>query len=143
MILSIPLIVILKIVLENIEATRPLAILLSERAPTLEEAWREAIKDGRITAYEERMLRELQDVLGYSDPQVKLISARIAAEYALRRGRLSLDQIKLIRVGISMMEQPRAWGAQFEDIVTEGKLSVMERLFIGKLIFALDDDEEE
>ena len=143
MILSIPLIVILKIVLENIEATRPLAILLSERAPTLEEAWREAIKDGRITAYEERMLRELQDVLGYSDKQVKLISARIAAEYALRRGRLSLDQINLIRVGISMMEQPRAWGGQFEDIVTEGKLSVMERLFIGKLIFALDDDEEE
>ena len=143
MILSIPLIVILKIVLENIEATRPLAILLSERAPTLEEAWREAIKDGRITAYEERMLRELQDVLGYSDKQVKLVSARIAAEYALRRGRLSLDQIKLIRVGISMMEQPRAWGGQFEDIVTEGKLSVMERLFIGKLIFALDDDEEE
>ncbi len=143
MILSIPLIVILKIVLENIEATRPLAILLSERAPTLEEAWREAIKDGRITAYEERMLRELQDVLGYSDQQVKLISARIAAEYALRRGRLSIDQIKLIRIGISMMEQPRAWGGQFEDIVTEGKLSVMERLFIGKLIFALDDDEEE
>lgn len=143
MILSIPLIVILKIVLENIEATRPLAILLSERAPTLEEAWREAIKDGRITAYEERMLRELQDVLGYSDQQVKLISARIAAEYALRRGRLSIDQIQLIRVGISMMEQPRAWGGQFEDIVTEGKLSVMERLFIGKLIFALDDDDEE
>ena len=143
MILSIPLIVILKIVLENIEATRPLATLLSERAPTLEEAWREAIKDGRITAYEERMLRELQDVLGYSDQQVKLISARIAAEYALRRGRLSIDQIQLIRVGISMMEQPRAWGGQFEDIVTEGKLSVMERLFIGKLIFALDDDDEE
>ena len=143
MILSIPLIVILKIVLENIEATRPLAILLSERAPTLEEAWREAIKDGRITAYEERMLRELQDVLGYSDQQVKLISASIAAEYALRRGRLSIDQIQLIRVGISMMEQPRAWGGQFEDIVTEGKLSVMERLFIGKLIFALDDDDEE
>jgi hypothetical protein len=49
----------------------------------------------------------------------------------------------MIRVGISMMEQPRAWGGQFEDIVTEGKLSVMERLFIGKLIFALDDDDEE
>ena len=80
MILSIPLVVILKIVLENIDATRPLAILLSERAPTLEEAWREAIKDGRITAYEERMLNELQTALGYNDEQVKLISARIAAE---------------------------------------------------------------
>lgn len=143
MILSIPLVVILKIVLENIDATRPLAILLSERAPTLEEAWREAIKDGRVTAYEERMLNDLQAALGYSDLQVKLISARIAAEYALRRGRLSLDQIELIRVGIVNMSNPRKWSEQFENIVTEGKLSVVERLLIGKLVFALDHDEEE
>ena len=143
MILSIPLVVILKIVLENIDATRPLAILLSERAPTLEEAWREAIKDGRITAYEERMLNDLQSVLGYTDEEVKLISARIAAEYALRRGRLSLDQITLIRVGIDSMTSKEKWSEQFEDIVTEGKLSVMERLFLGKLVFALDASEEE
>ena len=87
----------------------PLAILLSGRAPTLEEAWREAIKDGRITAYEERMLNELQTALGYNDEQVKLISARIAAEYALRRGRLSVDQITLIRVGIANMRNPKNW----------------------------------
>jgi len=143
MILSIPLVVILKIVLENIDATRPLAILLSERAPTLDEAWREAIKDGRITAYEERMLDELQVVLGYSDVEVKLLSARIAAEYALRRGRLTVDQISLIRIGIEAMRVPQKWRTQFEDIVTEGKLSVMERLFLGKLVFALDLSEEE
>jgi len=143
MILSIPLVVILKIVLENIDATRPLAILLSERAPTLEEAWREAIKDGRITAYEQRMLGELQTVLGYTDDQVKLISARIAAEYALRRGRLSIDQIGLIRVGIDHMPLPQKWSDQLEEIVTEGKLSVKERLFLGRLVFALSDDEEE
>jgi hypothetical protein len=143
MILSIPLVVILKIVLENIDATRPLAILLSERAPTLEEAWREAIKDGRITAYEQRMLGELQTVLGYTDGQVKLISARIAAEYALRRGRLSIDQIGLIRVGIDHMPLPQKWSDQLEEIVTEGKLSVKERLFLGRLVFALSNDEEE
>jgi len=143
MILSIPLVVILKIVLENIDATRPLAILLSERAPTLEEAWREAIKDGRITAYEERMLSDLQVVLGYSDEEVKLLSARIAAEYALRRGRLTTDQISLIRVGIDAMGKHEKWRQQFEDIVTEGKLSVKERLFLGKLVFALDFAEEE
>jgi len=144
MILSIPLVVILKIVLENIDATRPLAILLSERAPTIEEAWREAIKDGRITAYEERMLDELQVVLGYSDAQVKQISARIAAEYALRRGRLSEDQISLIRLGIEHMEKPKDWKEEFENIVTEGKLSVMERLLLGKLViaFAFDSEEE-
>ena len=32
---------------------------------------------------------------------------------------------------------------QFEEIVTEGKLSVMERLFLGRLVFALGDDKEE
>ena len=142
MILSIPLVVILKIVLENIDATRPLAILLSERAPTLEEAWREAIKDGRITAYEERMLRDLQTTLGYSDEEVRLLSARIGAEYALRRGRLSTDQIELIRIGIANMPEPKNWSDQFENIVTEGKLSVKERLLIGKLVFALDFEEE-
>ena len=74
---------------------------------------------------------------------MKLISARIAAEYALRRGRLSVDQIELIRVGIANMSNPRKWSEQFEEIVTEGKLSVVERLLIGKLVFALDHDEEE
>ena len=74
---------------------------------------------------------------------MKLISARIASEYALRRGRLSIDQIKLIRVGIDHMPLPTKWRNQFEDIVTEGKLSVMERLFLGRLVFALSDDAEE
>ena len=119
---------------------RPLAILLSERAPTLEEAWREAIKDGRITAYEERMLNELQTVLGYTDGQVKLISARIAAEYALRRGRLSVDQIELIRVGIDHMPLPQKWSDQLEEIVRREALR--ERAVVPRTsVFALDDDK--
>ena len=64
MILSIPLVVILKIVLENIEPTRPIAILLAERAPSIDEAWKEAMKDGRISSHESRSLEELQRILG-------------------------------------------------------------------------------
>ena len=41
------------------------------------------------------------------------------------------------------MHEPQEWHEQFEEIVTEGKLSVMERLFLGRLVFALGDDEEE
>ena len=78
-----------------------------------------------------------------TDGQVKLISARIAAEYALRRGRLSVDQIELIRVGIDHMPLPQKWSDQLEEIVTEGRLSVKERLFLGRLVFALDDDGSE
>ena len=71
-----------------------------------------------------------------------MLSARIGAEYALRRGRLSTDQIELIRIGIANMPEPKNWSDQFENIVTEGKLSVKERLLIGKLVFALDFEEE-
>ena len=40
MILAVPFAVLVKIVLENVDATRPVAILLSERAPSLDEAWK-------------------------------------------------------------------------------------------------------
>ena len=41
------------------------------------------------------------------------------------------------------MHNPKEWDKQFEAIVTEGKLSVKERLLLGRLVFALGDDEEE
>ena len=142
MILSIPIIVIVKIVLENIEATRPLAILLSERAPTLEEAWRDAIKDGRISAYEEKMLHELQQTLGYSDDQVTIMSAKVAVEYAMRRGRVTSDQVDLILKGIHHMSNHDEWEDSFSDMVKEGKLDVSKRVFLGKLFLALGEEEE-
>ena len=41
------------------------------------------------------------------------------------------------------MDRAEKYHQQFEDLVTEGKLSVGERLFLGRLVFALDNDEEE
>ena len=49
-----------------------------------------------------------------------------------RRGRLELDQIKLIRIGIDHAA-PQKWSDQVEDLVTEGRLSVKERLFLDAL----------
>jgi hypothetical protein len=142
MILSIPLVVILKIVLENIEETRPLAILLSERAPTIEEAWRDAIKDGRITEYEQKMLLELKDKLGVSDDYVRLMSARIAAQYALRRGRITEDQIKLI-VSSQPMYKHKEWFDSFIRGLEPGKLSSRTKEHLSKFIDQALDDEEE
>ena len=142
MILSIPLVVILKIVLENIEETRPLAILLSERAPTIEEAWRDAIKDGRITEYEQKMLLELKDKLGVSDDYVRLMSARIAAQYALRRGRITEDQIKLI-VSSQTMYKHKEWFDSFIGSLEPGKLSSRTKEHLSKFIDQALDDEEE
>jgi hypothetical protein len=41
------------------------------------------------------------------------------------------------------MPLPEHWSDQLDELVTEGKLSVKERLFLGRLVFALSDDEEE
>ena len=84
MILAVPLFAIVKIVLENIEETRPIAILLSERAPTLEEAWQDALKDGYLSSGEFHKLSELQKSLGVSDEEVVRISCRSAAQTILK-----------------------------------------------------------
>ena len=41
------------------------------------------------------------------------------------------------------MERGPSFREQFEELVTEGKLSVGERMFLGRLVFALGHDEEE
>ena len=51
-----PFAVLVKIVLENVDATKPVAILLSERAPSLDEAWEDAVRDGIISSFEGRSL---------------------------------------------------------------------------------------
>ena len=141
MILSIPLVVIIKIVLENIEDTRPIAILLSERAPTLEEAWRDAIKDGRITDYEEKMLSELKIKLGVSDDYVLFMSARIAAEFALKRGRISEDQISLI-LSCDEIYSGRSWFEDLKSILEEGKINAEVRKYLHDFVDIVNDEEE-
>ena len=88
MVLAVPFAVIVKIVLENIEATQPFAILMSERAPSIDEAWDDAMRDGKISNFESQSLNQLQVLLGYSDFKVKLIAGRIAAQRALKRNKM-------------------------------------------------------
>ena len=96
MVLAVPLFVIVKIVLENIEETRPLAIMLSERAPTLEEAWQDALKDGNLSTGEFHKLSELQKTLGVSDQEVVRIAGRSAAVTILKRGRAKADEVDFV-----------------------------------------------
>ena len=139
MILAVPLFAIVKIVLENIEETRPIAILLSERAPTLEEAWQDALKDGNLSSGEFHKLSELQKRLGVSDEEVARISSRSAAQTVLKRGRARVDEIEFILSAVA--ERPR-----FADITNEiktGKVSKTLRNQLEKLIEALDEESEE
>ncbi len=112
MILAVPLIVIVKIVLENIEETRPIAILLSERAPTLDEAWRDALRDGILSAGESHKLDELRKMLGVNESEVVRIAGRSAIHTAIKRNRILRGEIDFI------LEASR--GTEYESKLLKG-----------------------
>ena len=139
MILAVPLFAIVKIVLENIEETRPIAILLSERAPTLEEAWQDALKDGNLSSGEFHKLSKLQETLGVSDDEVMRISGRSAAQTILKRGRARADEIEFI---ISSCVERK----EFSDLLADlqpGKISKDTRNMLEELVETLENESEE
>lgn len=139
MILAVPLFVIVKIVLENIEETRPLAIMLSERAPTLEEAWQDALKDGILSTGESHKLSKLQETLGVSDKEVVRIAGRSGAVMVLKRGRARVDEIKFVLD--SSIET-----SHHSDLVRDlkpGKISKNVRTYLNDLVDTLTSESEE
>ena len=139
MILAVPLFAIVKIVLENIEETRPLAIMLSERAPTLEEAWQDALKDGNLSSGEYHKLAKLQQALGVSDEEVSRISARSAVQTILRRGRARPDEVEFILSAVA--ERPDF--SELGQLISQGKISKQVRKQLENLFEVLEDESEE
>ena len=139
MILAVPLFAIVKIVLENIEHTRPIAILLSERAPTLEEAWQDALKDGNLSTGEYHKLAKLQETLGVSDEEVLRIASRSAAQTILKRGRARKDEIDYILTS----SEGRDDFSDLEEILIPGRITSQARDRLEQLIKNLEKESEE
>tara|TARA_B100000674_G_scaffold113421_1_gene84756 strand:- start:1055 stop:2473 length:1419 start_codon:yes stop_codon:yes gene_type:complete len=139
MILAVPLFAIVKIVLENIEHTRPIAILLSERAPTLEEAWQDALKDGNLSTGEYHKLAKLQETLGVSDEEVLRIAGRSAAQTILKRGRARKDEIDYILTS----SEGRDDFSDLEEILIPGRITSQARDRLEQLIKNLEKESEE
>ena len=139
MILAVPLFAIVKIVLENIEHTRPIAILLSERAPTLEEAWQDALKDGNLSTGEYHKLAKLQETLGVSDEEVLRIAGRSAAQTILKRGRARKDEIDYILTS----SEGRDDFSDLEEILIPGRITSQAKDRLEQLIKNLEKESEE
>ena len=139
MILAIPMFAIVKIVLENIEETRPIAIMLSERAPTLEEAWQDALKDGNLSSGEYHKLSKLQKSLGVSDEEVSRISARSAAQTILKRGKARPDEVEFILSAIA--ERPDF--SNLGEIISKGRITKPAKSRLEDLILVLEEESEE
>ena len=139
MVLAVPFAVIVKIVLENIDATQPFAILMSERAPSIDEAWDDAMRDGKISNFESQSLNQLQVLLGYSDFKVKLIAGRIAAQRALKRNKISDDQIDIISLAADAVgDHPDM--TEVVSLLSEGKLDKELRPVLSKFIRVMEEE---
>ena len=139
MVLAVPFAVIIKIVLENIEATQPFAILMSERAPSIDEAWDDAMRDGKISNFESQSLNQLQVLLGYSDYKVKLIAGRIAAQRALKRNKLSDDQIDIISLAADAVGDHPIM-TEVVSMLSEGKMDKELRPILSKFIDVMEEE---
>ena len=82
MILSAPVTVILKIVFENIEATRPIGVLMQERVRSLREIYQEALEDGSFSRAEQKTITRYMSELGITEAEAYLVAARAAFDVA-------------------------------------------------------------
>jgi len=137
MVLAVPLFAIVKIVLENIEETRPIAILLSERAPTLKEAWQDALRDGNLSVGEYHKLTELQKRLGVSDKEVTRISGISAIKIILQRGRARQNEIDFV---MSASVDTMYYDLMKESL-TKGRIDSELREDLEKLKLILTEEE--
>jgi hypothetical protein len=141
MVLVVPFTVIFKIVLENIEATRPIAILLAERAPSIDEAWKEAMKDGRISSHESRSLEDLQRILGLSDRQMTKVAAKHAIQRSLKRNRITPEQLTYIKEAADLYDNDM-YALQLNNInVDSGRLKKSNRLVLESVYERLEEEE--
>ena len=76
-----------QIILDTVEQTRPLAVLMSERSPDLQKVWNDALRDGRLDDWEFTRLLELQRNLEIDEQEMNITAARHIT--ALERGSLS------------------------------------------------------
>ena len=122
MILSVPLFVITKIVLENIPTTRPIAILMSESAPDLVTAYERALADGELSEEEISQLGELRDVLGLSASDDQVVAELAAIHMALEGKDVSGDPHSLILAASSnLLDSEQV--VQIDDALCKGELS--------------------
>ena len=141
MVLVVPFTVIFKIVLENIEPTRPIAILLAERAPSIDEAWKEAMKDGRISSHESRSLEEIQRILGLTDRQMTKVAAKHAIERSLKRNRVTPEQVEYIQEAATLYDND-AYILQLNNIdVESGRLKKSNRIVLESIYERLEEEE--
>ena len=136
MVISVPFTVIIKIVLDTVDQTRPLAVLMSERSPDLQKVWNDALRDGRLDDWEFTRLLELQRNLDIDENQMNRAAGRAAMISALERDSMSPIEREFIlkhKQAVSMHEDAAS-------VLNSGALSPMAREMLESMLSSLEEE---
>ncbi len=133
MVISVPFTVIIKIVLDTVEQTRPLAVLMSERSPDLQKVWNDALRDGRLDDWEFTRLLELQRNLEIDEQEMNVAAGRAAIVSALERGSLSpIEREFVIRYAKNTSLRNKATELLVPGALSPASIELMESLLDAK-----------
>ena len=113
---------------------------MSERAPSIDEAWVDAIRDGKISNFESQSLSQLQMLLGYSDHQIKMIAGRTASQRVLRKNKVSDDQMEIIFDAADALRSKHSVATEITSLLSEGKLDKSMRPLLEEFITVLEEE---
>ena len=129
MVISVPFTVIIKIVLDTVEQTRPLAVLMSERSPNLQKVWNDALRDGRLDDWEFTRILELQRNLEIDEKEMNRAAGRAAIISALERGSLSpIEREFVMRYAKKTKLSGKETESLMPGILSPSSIELMENL---------------
>ncbi len=133
MVISVPFTVIIKIILDTVEQTRPLAVLMSERSPDLQKVWNDALRDGRLDDWEFTRLLELQRNLEIDEKEMNIAAGRAAIISALERESLSpIEREFVIRYAKNTNLRDKATDLLVPGVLSPSSVELMESLLNAK-----------
>ncbi len=137
MILSAPVTVIIKIVFENIEPTRPIAILMQEKVRSLREIYTDALEDGSFDRAEELTIQRMVADLGIDEGMAYVIAARAAFDVAASAGKKKLhpNDVEMRMIGRAMdhLELDNEEREKILGFLDDGEIDAEEAAYLDNL----------
>ena len=148
MILSAPITVIAKIILENIEPTRPIAILMQERVRSLRELYFDAYNDGKMDKAEYGTISLMCSDLGINEDEAILIAARTAFDSAAKNNRVYPNDVEMKMIAkaskllnLTKEKQESLLAVLDDGIITANEAEMLDTIFSGKIgIFNIEEE---
>ena len=138
MILSAPITVIAKIILENLEPTRPLAILMQEKVRSLREIYIDAYADGKMDKAESSIIAAMCKELSITEDEAVLIAARTAFDSAAQHNRINPNDVEMKMIakaskilGLDDAEQEKILAVLDDGVISRSEAEMLDEVFSG------------